>query len=177
MTLAFVTAAAFFLATAGLVLLGLVSWRRTARLRRGDLGGRAPPGPASISTSWVTRIAGWAGVAAFAWGASVAPFGLAMLAGGAFVAFTGFRSRVTRIETGPHGVTVAFALKPPFHLSWPDLVAVRPPRTPLGGWRLVGRGIGRTLMASDLWGHEDLLRVAVAAAGLDFGGGRWARSV
>lgn len=177
MTLASVSAAVFFFWCAALALIGLVSWRRTAGLRRGYLGSRAPPTPASIPTSWVTHIAGLAGVAAFAWGVSLAPSGLVILAGGAFVAFAGFRSRVTRIETCPRGVTVAYALKRSFHLSWRDLVALRPPGTPVSGWRLLGRRGARTLMPSDLWGHEDLLRSAVAAAGLDFVGGRWVRRV
>jgi hypothetical protein len=165
-----ISATAFFALSAALVAVGLLSWRRTREVRRGGETSRSPPETISARTSRLTWLAAGAGLAATVWGgtivfASVAP-GLGLIAGGAFVTVTGLLARVTYIQADGQGMTIRYARREPFDLAWKDLVSLRPPRTPLGGWRFQGRTGARTLMPSDLWGTEGLLPFAVHRAGL-----------
>src|SRR5437870_2931708 len=93
-----VLAIAFWSLIAGLAAVGLVSWRRTARLRAGYPPSRVRPRMRG-RTSRTTALAGLAGMVAAGWGAMVvsrsAGLGLAAMAGGLFVAASGVRSRVT----------------------------------------------------------------------------------
>jgi hypothetical protein len=177
---AWLSAIAFFGLSGVLLAVGLVSWRRTERMRRGRPLVRAPPGSGGpSSTSRLTWLAAWAGASATTWGITVAGThegaGLALVAGGAFVAVTGARGRVTSIQADRDGLTVCSSGGRPFVLSWPDVEVVRPPRTPLGGWRVQGRIGARTLMPSDLWGSEAVLPLVTRSAGLRFDGHRWRR--
>jgi hypothetical protein len=165
-----ISATAFFALSAALVAVGLVSWRRTREVRRGGETSRSPPETISARTSRLTWLAAGAGLASTAWGATIvvtgATPGLGLLAGGALVTLTGLLARVTHIHADGQGMTIRYARREPFDLAWQDLVALTPPRTPLGGWRFQGRTATRTLMPSDLWGTEGLLPFAVHRAGL-----------
>jgi hypothetical protein len=167
-------AASFFALGTALVAVGLASWRRTREIRMSEEASPAPPQPISARTSRLTWLAAEAGLAATLWGASIldtstAP-GLGLLAGGTFVTMTGLLGRVTHIHADGHGMTIRYAGRGTFDLAWQDLTSLHPPRTPLGGWRFQGRTGTRTLMPSDLWGMEGLLRFAVREAGLRCGG-------
>jgi hypothetical protein len=167
---------AFFALIAALFAVGYVSWRRTRGIRRGRQATGAPPDSISARTSRWTWLAGWAGVTASGWGAVVGvtrPAGLGLLAGGVFVALAGAWARVRSIVADPIGLQVRAANGAEFSLAWSELLALRPPRTPLAGWRFHGRSASRTLMPSDLWGIEAVLELAVKRAGLKFSGRRW----
>jgi hypothetical protein len=165
-----------------LIALDVRSWRRTRGLRQGLASG--PPDEAAIvhaRTSRATLLPGWIGVtlawtglagwidhAAMSWRVCVA-----LAAGGAVVAVTGFRSRVTSLALSDEGLVVGYAHRRPVVVPWTRCGRLIPPRWPPGGWRLVP---GPMLMASDVWGHEILLGDIVARAGLAFEGGRWVRA-
>jgi hypothetical protein len=173
-----ISAAAFFGLTSVLLLIGVVSGLRTRGLRRGRPEGRAPPGSwVSSPTSRLTWVAAWAGASAAMWGVTVTGgnglAGLALMVGGAFVVLTGARGRVTSIEADGEALTIRSARGRPFALAWADVVVLRPPRTPLGGWRVQGKTGARTLMPSDLWGSEAVLALVTRSAGLRFDGRRW----
>jgi hypothetical protein len=171
------SAGTFFALGATLCAVGQVSWRRTRAIREGLGTGRAPPGPISEATGPLTWLAAAAGVAGSAWGAAIvvtnAVARLGLLAGGVLITMSGFRARVTRIHADGRGLGIRYARGEPFHLEWQDLVALRRPITPVGGWRIQGRRASRTLMPSDLWSVERVLLFAVDAAGLRFDGRRW----
>ena len=161
-----------------LLAVDLRSWHRTSELRFG----RPPRSPrtsraASSRTTW---IAAWAGSAAAAWGARIAttgrPAGAAVTACGIGIAAAGTRTRVTGLTVGRGGLVVHYAARASFAAAWNDLVALRPPGWPLGGWTLVGRaGTRRTLMASDVLGQEGGLESIVGFADFVFDGRDWVR--
>ena len=92
------------------------------------------------------------------------------------MAASGFAARVGSLEVAGGGLTVRYAARRPFEVSWSDLRELRPPRWPLGGWRLIGEAGSRTLMPSDLLGHEWVLDAIIDRAGLQFGEGAWIRA-
>jgi hypothetical protein len=179
--------ATFLLMTAVLVSLDLVSWFRTASLRRGaNLRVRDPPNDAFMfSSSRATFLPSVAGLAAASWGlALVQPakglafvLALVLVAAGTFIVVAGLVARVTRVRADRDGLVVTLARRPPFRASWDELQALVPPATPLGGWRLVGRcGKGPSLMPSDVWGHEDVLELILVRTALRSDGRGWSRS-
>jgi hypothetical protein len=173
------SAGSFFLIVAGLVSIGLLSWFRTGAIRHGTIPrAREPPGKARCSSSRATFLAALAGVAAMAWGVGTAEGNsieaATLIAAGLFIAVTGFVARVTAFRADDDGFRILFARRPGFGSPWSDLRALKPPATPLGGWRLTDvRGTGRTLMPSDLIGHEELLGLIVVRSGLSFDGRLW----
>ena len=117
-------------------------------------------------------------MAAAAWGLAGLGLGhgqILLAGGGLLVAASGLTARVVSVEVAPAGLAIRYSLRRPFELPWRDLRVVRPPRWPLGGWRLTGHEGGRTLMPSDLLGHEWVLVTVVDRAGLRFGEGAWTR--
>jgi hypothetical protein len=162
---------------AALAGIGIVSWRRTSALRRGI---RPAPGdvrpPAGGRTSPATSLAGAAGVivAALTLSAGAPPWLTAVgLAWAGTIAVGGFAWRVTRVEATATALRIHVAARPPFEATWDDVRTVRPPRTPLDGWRFETAVGARTLMPSDLLHHERVLAVALASSGLRFAGRRW----
>jgi hypothetical protein len=174
-----IPASAFFGLCAGVAGVGVASWRRTAALRRGSRSSRAPPQSVLGTSSRLTFLAASAGMAASLWGATLLAWdgstgpGVALLVGGGFVAVAGSVARVTHLRADRLGVTVRYSRGKPFSVAWSDLLTLRPPRSPLGGWRFHGRSDARTLMPSDLWGKERLLWLAAEAAGLHYDGRSW----
>ena len=184
--------AATALGTLGLAVVGLASWVRTSPLRtgRGPVpGGGELEGIDRRPTSRTTFVAGGTGLAVAVAGlvalltgdprigvlqsSRVLP-GLAATAGG-FVAFTGLAWRVTSLAVDLDALTVGYARRRPDRLAWSEVRRLRPPRTPLSGWQIAGEARDLTLMASDLFGHEDLLAVLARRAGLRFDGRAWVR--
>ena len=114
-----------------------------------------------------------------AWGACWAALGHAsawlLIASGLFATISGCRSRVTELRVGATGLVIGYAHRHPFSADWRDCSALVPPRSPLGGWRIEARSGARTLMPSDLLGHECMLAVMVGRSGLRFDGSRWVR--
>jgi len=160
-----------------LMAVGARSWRRTASLRRG----RMPSSPVAGRTwsSATTRIAAGAGTAFGVWGlfviASRPMLGAVAVLWGTAIAVTRTRSRVSGLAVDDRGVEVRYAGRRPFALAWDDCMGLCPPRWPLGGWVLVGRGTRRTLMPSDVLGQEHALDSIVGFAGMRFDGRTWAR--
>jgi len=175
-TMVMLAATAFLALNGALAAIGLVSWRRTKSLRSGRRA-RSQRLPVHAPTSRLTALAGWAGIAAALWGGisltDHAVLGLALLAGGGFIVLAGFWARVTAIEGSPAGLSIRYARRRAFTATWPECRALRPPSTPLGGWRIECVRSARTLMPSDLWRHEHVLDSIVRAAGLRFDGRAW----
>jgi hypothetical protein len=96
-----------------------------------------------------------------------------LLGWGAFALSTGLARRVTTVRFDASELMVTYATGRSLRLRARDVRAVRPPRTPLSGWRLTGPIERRTLMPSDLLGHEAVLRDVVRAAGLAWNGREW----
>src|SRR5207249_1294774 len=170
---------AFWSLVVGLFAVGLVSWRRTARLRSGRPPARAVPRRIRTGTSMTTALAGLAGLAAAGWGALFASrngtLGVAATAGGLLIAASGFRSRVISLAIGDTGLRIGYAGRVPFRVRWNDCRSLSPPVSFLGGWRVRTSGGSVTLMPSDLLGHECILEAIVSRAGMRFDGKRWRR--
>jgi hypothetical protein len=97
-----------------------------------------------------------------------------LAATGAFIALAGWVARVTGLRADDDGLIILFARRPPFGVSWSEVRELKPPTSPVGGWRLTdARGVRSTLMPSDLFGHEELLETIVVRAGLQFDGRIW----
>jgi hypothetical protein len=180
------------LGIAGLAAVGLVSWARTRPLRTGH-----PPVPGTLRadgdgtrpTSRATLLAGAAGMAlaitglvALLPGAPPVPFlgssrlpAVLVVTGGGFVALTGLVWRVTSLATTPEDLSVGYAWRRPARIAWSGVERLRPPATPLGGWRILGQARHLTLMPSDMFGHEEVLGLLVRRAGLRFDGRAWVR--
>gem|GEM_PF-1887863 len=178
------SAVAVMLCYLGLIVVGLRSWARTGLLRRG----RPPPealATAVTRTSRTTYLAALAGVSVVAWGVSAVAEGssrgpptvvavvVAMVGAGSAAAAV--QARVAALEWSSRGLVVRYGRRAPFVLAWADCSALSPPRTPVGGWRVAGRHGRRTLMPSDLLGHEQLLAVVIRESGLRFDGRMWRR--
>ena len=171
----------FLICVAVVAAVGIVSWGRTAPIRRGRGPPRRRPLPVAQAsrTSRASFVPGLAGTAALAW-SETAQFGppalqIVLALGGALVAVSGFTARVASLDVAGGGLTVRYTARPPFKVSWSDLRELRPPRWPLGGWRLIGEARSRTLMPSDLLGQEGVLDAMIDRAGLRFGEGAWIR--
>ncbi len=118
-------------------------------------------------------------MAAAAWGGAGVGLRAAQIllaGGGVLVTVSGFMARVVSVEAAPAGVVIRYSRRRPFELPWGDLRMLRPPRWPLGGWRLMGDAGSRTLMPSDLLGQEWVLDAIIDRAGLRFGEGAWIRA-
>lgn len=183
--MALVAAVSFFFVVASLLVVGVVSWRRTRALRRGVMS-QAPDPPAalSFSSSGTTFLAFLAGVAAMAWGAATAAEAVTaaeasieavcLATAGLFIAVAGWVGRVAQLQAGRDGLLIVFARRRPFSAAWPDIRAMEPPGTPIGGWRLTtATGIRSTLMPSDLFRHEEVLHLIALRADLWFDGRMW----
>jgi hypothetical protein len=171
------------LSVAGLVATGLVAWRRTAGLRSSVHGrvrptGRRPGAGPSSRTTWIAAGGGMglalAGLATILGGARDGVLGPAMALAGGLVFVSGLRDRVVELVVDDRGLLVVRAGRPATRLAWSEIVALRPPRTPLGGWRvLAGKG-SATLMPSDVLGREWVLGEVVVRAPLVRDGRAWA---
>jgi hypothetical protein len=94
---------------------------------------------------------------------------------GGFVALTGLLGRVRAVRAGRTGMVVRYAARPVLVVPWASCQELRPPRTLLGGWRVIGSDGSRCLMPSDVLRNEWLLAAIIDAAALSFGGRYWAR--
>jgi hypothetical protein len=175
--------AGFGLAVAAMFVVDAVSSRRTTSLRKGrspPTSDRSPRAPSSGGrTSRTTFLPGLAGAALALDGGLVLaggrPGGLLLLIPGAVVAGFGFRARITFVSAGPNGLRLHYPRRSPFVAQWPTLVALSPPRVWFAGWRVRTLLAGRTLMPSDVLGHEEVLQAIVEWAGFDFDGRSWSR--
>jgi hypothetical protein len=182
-------AVGFVAAFVALSVLDAISWRRTRGMRVGhaSLAGptdRAPP-PHAVSagrdarTSRTTFLAGAAGLWAMAYGATT-PGGIgwtswAIIVAGGFIAMTGLTGRVRVLRAGQTDLVIRYAARPPLVMSWTACRELRPPRTFLGSWRVIGAGRRRSLMPSDLLRNEWLLAAIIGSARLSFTGRSWVR--
>jgi hypothetical protein len=173
------SAGSFFLIVAGLVATGLLSWFRTGAIRHGTIPRvRDPPTEVRCSSSGATFMAALAGMAALAWGVALAEGNgieaAALIAAGLFIAVAGTVARVSAFRADEDGFAIRFARRPSFGAQWSELRALKPPATPMGGWKLIDvREQAPTLMPSDLLGHEELLSLIVVRSGLRFDGRMW----
>ena len=110
------------------------------------------------------------------WGPGPPATRFVMAAGGLLVAVSGFAGRVGTVEVNADALWVRHAARRPFALSWSEVRMLRAPRWPLGGWCVIGARGRRTLMPSDLLGHEWVLGAVIDRAGLRFVGGEWTRA-
>jgi hypothetical protein len=178
-------ALAFLGSSCGIIAwAGWSSWARTTNLRKGQVGGFHPaPGPPPAGrTSPVTYAPATAGVAITWMGYVAAASGagpllvFALSIAGATVAISGLAGRVTAIMVVPGGLVVRYAGRHAYTIAWGECASVRPPRWPLGGWRIERTdGAARILMPSDMHGLDWVVPAAVRRAGLRFEGGRWRR--
>jgi hypothetical protein len=181
--------AAAIAGSAGLLAVGLISWRRTSALRRGRPALR-PGRPDACAagdragSSRATFLAAWVGasVAASATARLGAPDGaagtalcIAALAWGLVVVVAGLVARVVSVTADTTGLRIAYAARPDRSISWSRIIAVVPPRWPLGAWRIRSPDGAPGLMPSDLLGNEDVLAAAIRCAGLRFDGRSWMR--
>jgi hypothetical protein len=155
--------------------------RMRGRLRRGGSEGLAGV-PRQYRSSPTSLLAGWAGVGLMGMAvAGTVPGRGAPLArvalgtAGLLVAWTGFASRVVGLEVRTDGVLVHLRTGRPFVYRWVDARRLVPPITFIGGWRLVGATGSRTLMPSDLLGHEFVVELIVARTGMTRVGRVWTR--
>jgi len=172
-----------------LTVVGAISWAKTASLRhpRGLTVNVHEP-PVDAPTSPFTFVPGGAGlfmVASALLGASSEIIrGRGPPAGwdfvgvmGVLVAVLGLGARVASLHIDEHGLRVEFGHLRPFSLRWEECWLLAPPRWPMGAWRVAGRvgprEIACRLMPTDLLGHEFVLGVVAARAGLEFDGRAW----
>ena len=163
-----------------LLLVDLAGWRRSGPLRRGGEPRSAHGSTLQRAgrTSSATLLPAGAGLSALAWSAvGPAPPVLRFLlaAGGLVVAVSGVASRVVALEVSPGVLTVRYAVGSPVALPWTEVTSLRPPRWPLGAWRVIGSPRGCSLMASDLLRAAWALDAVVHGAGLRFAAGAWRR--
>ena len=174
-------ALAFWVLMIALATVGWVSWRRTAPLRSGRSQGSIGSLPTLIRSSRTTFLAAAAGASlAMTGGVAIArsptrPIALLVSALGAWIVAAGLWSRVTGFEALGAGLVLRYGQRPPFHLTWAECRSLRPPRWPMGGWRLATERGNQTLMPSDVLGNEWMLDHLVRSAGLSFDGRRWIR--
>jgi hypothetical protein len=123
-----------------------------------------------------------AGVSASVWGGAAAVDlrlveAVPLIGVGLFVAVAGSVARVTGFRLGQKELVVLFAGRPARSVAWSSLLALRPPASPFGGWRLTDAcGARWSLMPSDLFGHEEILELIVVQAGMRFDGRTWIRT-
>ncbi len=167
---------------AGLLAVGLASWRRTRALRTGSVPLLVPVRPFDGRSSPTTHLAAMGGLLLTALAARrvaagtnpVAPW-VALTATGCFVLLSAVRSRVRSIAVSSDGISIGYASGRSTNIAWSDCRGLRPPRTPIGGWRLARPSGVVTLMPSDLLGLEAALASVVVLGGLAREGGRWSR--
>jgi hypothetical protein len=167
-------------ALAALWTVSVIGWLRTRPLRRGKTSSprAARPRPAQARTSHATYLPGLAGVLLAVTGLLAAARGsgtwpLALTLVGLAIAWAGFAARVTALEVDANGFLIRYRARRPFALTWSEVRSLTPPRWPLGGWRVAGTREGRMLMASDLFGFEDLLEQTIIRASLRYEEGGW----
>ncbi|HXY73607.1 MAG TPA: hypothetical protein VEM41_13800 [Actinomycetota bacterium] len=73
------------------------------------------------------------------------------------------------------GLEIERAAAPRRVAPWTGIRELRPPRTPLSGWRIRSDTGVISLMPSDLLGGEDALPEIVRQSALEFRDGRWRR--
>jgi hypothetical protein len=171
----------------GLLVVDAISWRRTRAIRIGRPPSVAAPprrgSPYAVLGSWGARasrttfLAAGVGLWALAYGATT-PRDLgwrspAFVVAGGFIAVTGLLGRVRTVGAGRAGMVIRYAARPPLVLSWAACMELRPPRTILGGWRVIGSAGSRRLMPSDVLRNEWFLEAITDAAGLSLRGWRW----
>jgi hypothetical protein len=174
---------AFLLLVSALLGVGTVSWRRTRALRQGSIPqARDPPGCASFSSSRTTLLAALAGMSSAAWGGAAAVDGrlleaVPLIGVGLFIAIAGSVARVTGFHLDEERLVVLFAGRLARSVAWSSILALRPPASPFGGWKVTdARGARSTLMPSDVFGHEEILELIVVQAGMRFDGRTWKRT-
>jgi len=175
----------------------LASWRRTAPLRRGEArAGNGPPavrrGPEGFAERWAasdppaarrTSATTWlasatAGSVAVAAVLAATPWTLVRagaLAGAGMIALGGLAERVVGVEVAPGELVVRRAGVPDQRARWAEIRELRPPRLPLGAWRIRSEGRVISLMPSDLLRGERALVETVRRSGLAFDGSVWRR--
>ena len=186
---AILTLGAVVAGVAILAVVGAVSWGRTLPVRH-------PRGPSVAAlessmdgrTSSLTFVPGLAGLllgASALLGASSEiirgrspPLGWVFVGvAGLLVAVLGLGARVASLHIDDQGLRVEYGRLRPFSLRWEECVRLAPPRWPMGAWRVSGRVGHRDaacrLMPTDLLGHEFVLGVVAARAGLAFDGRAW----
>jgi hypothetical protein len=170
---------AFACQMVALLAIGMKSWRRTGPLRHGRASPPQGRPRSHHTTSRATALAGLSGGTIVLWGACSAAMGHAsaclLIAYGLFATVSGCRSRVTELRVDATGLVIGCAHRHAFSADWGDCSALVPPRSPLGGWRIEARSGARTLMPSDLLGHECVLAVIVGWGEFRFDGSRWVR--
>jgi hypothetical protein len=160
---------------AALGAVGTIVRRRTRAVRRGTLAGPRPSW-GERRTSRTTHLAWAGGAAAGLWAVSLGGIAAPALgAAAAFVAATGVAHRVIRLDVAPDGLTVHYAARAARCVHWDRCRSLRPPRGPLGAWRIDAGDVVATLMPSDLLGNEPVLAEVTRRAGLAFGRGAWRR--
>ncbi len=102
--------------------------------------------------------------------------GGAVTLAGILVIVSGFRDRVMEVAVDDRALLVYRARRSPTRLAWSEVLAVRAPRIPLGGWRVTTGDRSTTLMPSDVLGNEWVLLEVIRRAGLVRNGRRWIRS-
>ena len=136
-----------------------------------------------------TLLAALAGISAAVWGGVISVWGGAtpvdlrlfeaasLIGVGLFVAIAGSVARVTGFHLDQERLVVFFAGRPARSVAWSSLLALGPPASPFGGWRLTdARGTSSTLMPSDVFGHEEILELIVVHGAMRFDGRTWKRT-
>jgi len=95
--------------------------------------------------------------------------------GSAVAATDGVVSRVAAVGLSPGAFEVERAVARDQVARWTDVRELRPPRTPLSGWRILSTTGRISLMPSDLFGAENALGEIVRRSSLEFRLGRWRR--
>jgi hypothetical protein len=172
---------ALAVAVLALVWVDAVSWRRTRGLRtKRKMGERLPEISAVSRSSPTTYLAACAGAALLATGLTsidgVVWPSLCLAVAGLFVLVTGLAWRVRGFRYNGEVLVVRYAMRPSWVVPLGACRELRPPRLPVGGWRVRTADGGRTLMPSDLLGNEWVLTAIVARAGWSFDGRTWAPS-
>jgi hypothetical protein len=176
-----VLVAVFWALMTALGIVGWASWRRTTRLRKGTSPDQPASKPDIVRSSRTTFLAAATGASvAIAGGLSVArnppnPIALVVSALGVWILAGGLWSRVAGFETFGSGLVLHYGRRHSFRVIWAECRSLRPPRWPMGGWRLATEGGSQTLMPSDVLGNEWMLEHVVRSAGLSFYGRKWIR--
>jgi hypothetical protein len=183
-------AAGFVSDLVALLVVDAISWHRTRGIRTGSSSSATqptsrgpPPNPVVGSrygrASPTTWLAGAAGLWSAAYGATT-PSGIrwtsrALIAAGGFILLAGLIGRVRTVRAERAGVVVHYAGRRRLTLPWAACQELRPPRSFVGGWRVIGTGGSGSLMPSDLLGNEWLLAAIVDSARLSFSGRSWVK--
>jgi hypothetical protein len=179
--------ALFVVDVMALLMVDVVSWRRTRSLRLGagengssSMSRGPPPDPPSARSSATTYLAAGSGltllVIALTPSRGIRWSSGALAVAGLFVVVAGLAWRVRGFDVRQDLLFVRYAARRPWALSWHDCRELRPPRLLMSGWRATTmEGRSRSLMPSDLLGNEWVLAAIVRRAGLSFTGRAWVR--